>query len=314
MLLRGSRQLTITCMDVGQGDGILLQLPTGENALIDGGSSSKSNLWDNILSQTVKYYGIRRLDYIFLSHADQDHISGIEECLEAYESGWTGDNIHGITIGALVLPPTADEEDFEDLIALARQKGIPILRMQAGDCIYSSSRGEGKAQKSQESSSAGTQDAKEEQNEENTDPGSGEDNPQWSITCLSPDSKALAAEKNQNSMVLRLQYGSFSMLFTGDLEKEAEATLAASGTDLRADILKAGHHGSANATSEAFLAAVQPTFAIISCSENNSYGHPAPATLARLTDAQTQIRQTPSDGAIKIQSDGRTYTVSSYME
>ena len=77
-------------MDVGQGDGALLRMPDGAVFLIDGGSSSEQELWERQIGQTLKYYGIRTVDAVFLSHADLDHMSGILEFLQAYEPGLSG--------------------------------------------------------------------------------------------------------------------------------------------------------------------------------------------------------------------------------
>lgn len=276
MAARGRSGMQVVCMDVGQGDGSLVQLPTGENCLIDGGSSSRSYLWDNVLSRTVKYYGIRTLDFVFLSHADQDHISGVSEFLEEYETGLTGKNIHGVSLNCLVLPPAADDEDFQNLRELAYEKGITVLRMAAEDTIR---RGD-----------------------------------IWSIRCLSPDEDTLSADRNQDSMVLRLTYGSFSMLFTGDLEGEGELRLASSGENLHADVLKVGHHGSAKASSAEFLSGVGAAFAIISCGRNNIYGHPSADTLTRLEEAGCRILQTARSGAIILQTDGEKYRIRTFLK
>ncbi len=270
-------ELTVTCLDVGQGDAALIRLPGGVSCLVDGGSSSESKLWQYRIGRTVKYYGVRTLDYIFLSHADEDHISGIEEYLQEYEPGFAGENIHGVTLKNLVLPPAAGAEDFARLRALAREKGIRVLQMEAGGNIAGKSSGE-----------------------------------TWSITCLAPDAAALTGDRNEDSMVLLLQYGAFRMLFTGDLEGEAERRLAESGTELSADVLKVGHHGSGNASSERFLEQVQPRLAVISCGEDNPYGHPAPGTVARLQNVGCRILQTSLGGAVTIESDGDTYRVETY--
>lgn len=274
MPTRPSGNLQITCMDVGQGDGALIQLPDGVNCLIDCGSSSESSLWKYRAGQAVKYYGIRTIDYAFLSHADQDHVSGILEFLQNYECGWDGRNVHGITLETLVLPPTAEESDFEEIHNLCRVNGIQVVRMEAGDDIMADT---------------------------------------WSIACLAPSEESLLGDSNQDSMVLMLEYGSFRMLFTGDLEGEAERNLAkqaAFSTD--ADILKAGHHGSKNASSEAFLSMVSPEAAIVSCGRNNSYGHPAQETLERLEECGAKIFSTAEQGAVRIASDGEKFQIYTY--
>jgi competence protein ComEC len=118
-----------------------------------------------------------------------------------------------------------------------------------------------------------------------------------------------ASVENANSVVLRLTYGNFSMLFTGDAEAETEQALIKSGAPLRAQVLKVGHHGSRYATSAKFLAAVGPEAAVISCGADNRYGHPAQQTLDRLRKAGVNVYRTDLSGEIAIISDGVKFEV-----
>ena len=115
--------------------------------------------------------------------------------------------------------------------------------------------------------------------------------------------------ENANSVVLRLSYGNFSMLFTGDAETETEDSMMRSGVTLRAQVLKVGHHGSRYATSARFLEAVAPEAAVISCGAGNKYGHPAEQTLARLQKAGVKIYRTDLNGDVAIVSDGNTFEI-----
>ena len=114
---------------------------------------------------------------------------------------------------------------------------------------------------------------------------------------------------NENSIVLRVDYGGTSFLFTGDMEQNAEADLMDSGANVRADVLKVGHHGSPTSSSEAFLEAVAPSIAVISVGKDNDYGHPSADVLARLEALGTAIYRTDTQGEIIITSDGQTLTV-----
>ncbi len=130
------------------------------------------------------------------------------------------------------------------------------------------------------------------------------------ITVLNPAPEPLTgtvSDDNNNAIVLRLEYGRVSLLFTGDVEREAEETLIATGAPLRADVLKIGHHGSNSATSAAFVTAVSPQVAIISVGADNSFGHPHPAVLERL--AGIEVLRTDLDGRIEVVSDGETMWV-----
>ena len=120
--------------------------------------------------------------------------------------------------------------------------------------------------------------------------------------------------ENANSVVLRLSYGNFAMLFTGDAEAETEAALVKENFPLRAQVLKIGHHGSRYATSDNFLSAVAPSTAIISCGTGNRYGHPSQPTLDRLKRANVQVHRTDLSGEITIVSDGNTFQVSSQRQ
>ena len=106
------------------------------------------------------------------------------------------------------------------------------------------------------------------------------------------------SDPNNGSLVLRVDYGGTSFLFTGDMEQKAETDLMASGANVQADVLKAGHHGSPTSSSEAFLEAVAPSIAVISVGEDNDYGqgcavHRQPQFHDR---PQRQLRQAPRRG------------------
>lgn len=108
--------------------------------------------------------------------------------------------------------------------------------------------------------------------------------------------------ENENSLVFRLHYGDFSMLFCGDMESGAEKDLMESGADLRADVLKVAHHGSAGATSGAFLEAVGPEIGVISSGRDRSL-LPRNAVLKRLSDAGTEIYRTDRHGSVVLSAD-----------
>jgi competence protein ComEC len=124
-----------------------------------------------------------------------------------------------------------------------------------------------------------------------------------------------AAAKNDDSLVLRLQYQERGILLPGDAEKEAEREmLSENGRDeLRAEVLKIGHHGSRNSTSSEFLAAVKPRLAIISVGEDNPYGHPNAELLERLANGGVRVLRTDRDGAVHILMDGRGLEVRCFL-
>lgn len=109
-----------------------------------------------------------------------------------------------------------------------------------------------------------------------------------------------SANMNDNSLVLRLSYGSFHALFTGDAETAEEGDILVSNSELRSTLLKVGHHGSANATSQEWVNAIRPQYAVISCGKNNEYGHPSQQTLSRLENIGCEVLRTDLSGDIVV--------------
>lgn len=109
---------------------------------------------------------------------------------------------------------------------------------------------------------------------------------------------------NNTSIMCRITYGETSFLFTGDGEASEEADIMAQGAELAADVLKVGHHGSSSSSSEEFIEAVNPSYAVISCGKDNSYGHPHYETLRTLYYSDTVLYRTDMQGHIIAESDG----------
>lgn len=271
------KSLRITFLDVGQGDGICMELPDGTVYLVDGGSSNVNKVGNYRLLPFLKTRGIRRIDTVFLTHGDTDHTNGITELLAEPQ----------ITIERLYLPErgTGTEKnaetnkgEFAEILSLAEERNIPVETGRAGD---RERRGE------------------------------------LSFVCLNPDTEAkLTAESsNASSLVLYVEYRKFSMLLTGDLEGDGEKKVAGllkenavSGVSL----LKVAHHGSKNSTKESFLGQCRPAVAVISCGKNNSYGHPHEETLKRFKETGTVVLRTDVGGAIQVEVTGRRMRVTAY--
>ncbi len=117
---------------------------------------------------------------------------------------------------------------------------------------------------------------------------------------------------NDMSIVVRIDYGKTSFIITGDAEMYSEYMMIDSGLPLKADVLRVAHHGSYTACSQQFIDAVDPTYAVISCGEGNSYGHPHQVVLDRLTN--TKLYRTDLQGTILCVSDGTKITFSTERE
>ncbi len=128
------------------------------------------------------------------------------------------------------------------------------------------------------------------------------------LTFITPLSETVPGTNN-TSLVAKIEYGETSFLFTGDIERDAEAGILETGRDISADVLKIAHHGGATSTTYPFLREVMPEIAIISVGNDNSYGHPTEEVLSKLRDADVKVYRTDMQGHIVIKSDGQNLTV-----
>ncbi len=126
------------------------------------------------------------------------------------------------------------------------------------------------------------------------------------ITILAPGKEY--DNPNDASIALLVQNGDHTFLFTGDADEEAEQDILDSGMEVSADVYQVGHHGSKTSTSEDFLEAVNPVYAVISCAEGNEYGHPHAQTLNALRANGVKVYRTDEAGTIIASSDGKKLT------
>lgn len=116
-------------------------------------------------------------------------------------------------------------------------------------------------------------------------------------------------DSNEMSAVIHLTFGSTSFLLTGDAEAESEKDMISSNADLRADVMMIGHHGSNSSTTQAFLNAVRPTYAVIQVGKDNKYGHPTSDVLARINEKGIKIYRNDDQGNIIFTTNGKDITV-----
>ena len=276
---RYSAGLTLSFIDVGQGDGIYLEAD-GTRILIDGGSSSQTMVGTYTLIPFLQHEGVRRLDSIILTHEDDDHMSGMLEILEGIPD-------HGISVGCLILPDIAEEikgENYRKLEETARQKNVSVSYISRGDAIRSGrlimeclhpEAGEFCSEANEYSTTLYVR--------------------YGSFTAiLNGDLEKDGEEKCLAYMKTRTD------LFDPD------------GNN-RVTVLKAGHHGSRFATGEAWLSFWKPDTAVISCGRHNSYGHPSPEVLDRLEEEGALLLDTPSCGCITCRTDGRGVKIETFL-
>ena len=270
-------EVEIVMLNVGQGDCFFVRGPGGGTYLIDGGSSSVKQVGKYRIETFLKFEGVGKLDYVWVSHGDLDHLNGIAELLER--------KTVGVDIENLVLPAKIYwNESLEELAMLAQSKGTTVLTMAQGERVM------------------------EEQMQMQC---------LWGIRTMKERMTEEPFDENQFSTVLSLEYGDFSMLFTGDLEKEAEESVASYIEEKQEkgeapkfyEILKVGHHGSKNGTGEHLLTVVNPVCAWVSAGEGNRYGHPSQEVVERLAKWEVNLYNTKDGSAVKLCTDGRKYCI-----
>lgn len=306
------RSFVAVFLDVGQGDGILIRTEQGTSILIDGGSTSNQRVGEYVLLPAIRYYGMSELDYVFVTHGDADHISGIEYLLNAEHIG--------VRIRNLVLAKYGDRQGLANIETLAKEKNINVVYMEAGDkiqekqnpdmagltleCLYpSGSTLEAKQVVEREADSiAEAKQVAEREASGITDDKKiaiGLDN---AITAnvLGEEATGSGLNANDLSMVLLAKYDGRKILFTGDAGSMVEKRLILEKSILlsETDALKVGHHGSHSASSKGFLQMTKPQYAIISCGKKNHYGHPHEETLMQLQTIGARVYRTDQCGAI----------------
>lgn len=270
-------QLTISMLDIGQGDAVLIQtgaknilIDTGDDKYYEDGKKGKENT--QLLTELQKLK-IDHIDTLVMTHAHADHIGKADKVIAQYgvkELVYNG------------IPSTS--KYFINALKAAKANGTQQVKVKAGDVL---------------------------------DFGNG-----VSFEIVSPsqslideDTAAIKAKKkvdvNNESVVGRLTFGNFAMLFTGDAEGPVEKDMVASyGKKLKCQVLKAGHHGSKTSSTAEFLKLVQPESVVMSLGVNNQYGHPHEALLNRLQKQGVKnIYRTDANGTITIVSDGSSYSI-----
>lgn len=259
-------ELQITVLDVGQGDSIVLDGKGDFECLIDGGSSSAYETGKYRILPFLESRGIDDLEYLFVTHMDNDHISGIKEILQMIGEGSTGFEVEKV-----VLPRVSIKSDtYLEMETLAKNAGAKVVTVKQGDMIK-----HGDLSIEVMSPSEKTIKSNADENEGCM---------VLSVSC-----------GNFVGLFTGDIEGEGEAELTGLLEKKLNEN---SGKEY--DFLKVAHHGSKGSTSKEFLEAVKPKFAVISAGKNNIYGHPHKELISRLNDANVTYINTAEAGAVSI--------------
>ena len=263
LFVRGKPEFELDILDVGQGDAIYLCASDGTNFMIDGGSTDVKKVGTYRILPFLKAKAIRKVDYWFVSHTDEDHISGLVEVMES-----------GYAVGTLVLAEAQKEDEKAHRLAeLAQKNGIRVCYMKAGDVL-----GTRKEDVVNERNRAGT----------------------FRIECLYPTNDNDSEDVNDRCLVLYYEDENFSAFFGGDISSEVEEQLVSAGKCRQTDVLKASHHGSKYSNSDVLLHALHPRLTIASAGKKNRYGHPSPEAIARVDESGSTFYSTIDYGRIRV--------------
>lgn len=275
LVVRREPLFCMRMLDVGQGECIHIT-SQGTSMMVDAGSTGIRNVGEYRLEDYFKSQGVGKLDYVVITHADQDHISAILEIMgDEDESSERSRQDGFLEIGCLILPDISPRtESYEKVVRVASSKNIPIHYIHAGEKFYCGN---------------------------------------ILVECLHPALGYPYDSQNDYSTVIRLTYEDYQVLLTGDLEDSGENYLLENGLLNDIDMLKVAHHGSGKSTDEEFLSVVQPEIALISCGAKNSYGHPHKELLMRLETVGTKVFRTDELGAIEVKIEKGEVVVSGYV-
>lgn len=269
-----NQTLTITSVDVGQGDCALVEFPGGKRALIDGGGfyDDSFDVGKNVVAPFLWKKKIQKIDFLVLTHPDPDHLNGLKFIARTFrvEELWDSGQ-------------KSNSPFFGELMTIVRQKQIHRISLFRGD------------------------------------------DPRIIngvvVHPLHPRREDLQAHcwpnrsrANNLSLVLRLVFGSQAFLFTGDIEREAEAELIASGIDLESRVIKVPHHGSLTSSTASFLLKVRPEIAVISAGQRSMFRLPNPKVLKRYEGLGCRIFRTDRHGAITLETDGETLRIKTFQK
>ncbi|HXM36698.1 MAG TPA: ComEC/Rec2 family competence protein, partial [Pyrinomonadaceae bacterium] len=278
-------------LDVGQGDAALVTMPDGTTLLIDGGGRpgfqgrkqtepeaedadadreepferDTRSIGEAVVSEYLWWRGLDRVDYILATHADADHIDGLNDVARNFKVS-----------AALVARTPNDDPEYVKFAATLAARKIPLTVIGSGDQLHF---------------------------------GGATATILWPL--LSTDSGAPSG--NNDSIVLRLQFGERTILMTGDVEKEGEAAILNTRNALGADVVKVPHHGSKTSSTAAFVAASHPRLAVISVGLTSVFGHPTKEVVERWRASGAEVLTTGKRGTITVSTDGKTFSVKSFV-
>jgi len=275
-------RLHVDFLDVGQGDSAFLTMPDGATLLIDGGGrpnidwkrdepegdesfeADTRSIGERVVSEFLWSHGLDRVDYILPTHADADHIDGLNDIARNFK------------VRAAIVSRTPDaEQEYVRFATNMRSMNVPIERIGAGDTLKFGEVA-------------------------------------LDVLWPPPSDDGKLPWRNNDGTVLRLRYGSETILFMADIEKEAEAQLLNEGADLNCNLVKVAHHGSRTSSTQEFVNAARASVAVISVGRTSIFGHPHREVVERWRASGAQVMTTGENGTISVTTDGKDLIVSTF--
>ena len=286
---RPTGKLRIDFLDVGQGDSALVTFPDNTTLLIDGGGRpgpfqrnrvagevdedgeqtferETRSIGESVVSEYLWWRGLDHVDYILATHADADHIDGLNDVARNFA-----------VRAALVARTPAGDEEYARFAETLAVRNVPLRLIGAGDVLTF---------------------------------GAVTAQVLWPAPAEDPNQPS----RNNDSIVLRLQLGNRSLLLTGDIEMSGENGMLRANEVQRADVVKVAHHGSKTSSTESFIAAAQPRFAVISVGQTSIFGHPNADVVGRWRLSGAEVLTTGNSGTISVTTDGRNLELETFVE
>jgi competence protein ComEC len=267
-------KLELTVLDVGQGDSLFAAFPDGRTMLIDGGGLAGSE-WINGYRS-----GPDIGEEVVAPYLWSRGLKTVDVVALSHGDHDHLDGLHSVLedfrVKELWIGRDDNRRAVQDLLDQAHAHGVSVIHATAGTRFNW---------------------------------GGSDDEILWPA-----DPEAAEKATNNNSMVIRLGDGQIHFLLTGDIEKAAEAAIVGENLPMTADFLKVPHHGSKTSSTEEFLTAVAPRYAVASVGEGNPFGHPAQPVVDRYTSDGIRFLRTDRDGAVTGLTDGRTLSVTTFTE
>lgn len=233
-------------IDVGQGDAIFVELPSGETMLIDAGESSEGEVVKNYIDNL----GYTTIDYLVATHPHSDHIGGMAYILKNF------------TIKNIYMPKVVtNTSTYENLLKTVLKEGLTINTAGNGVTVFNSD--------------------------------------DLLVEFIAPVKEY--TDLNNSSAVLKITYKNIKLLFMGDAETESEEDITA---DVKANIIKVGHHGSDSSSSSKFVEKVKPQYAIVMVGVDNKYNHPSSDIIARWEQVGATVLRTDLNSTIVATTNG----------